>query len=185
MPKSEIFRVNYYVGAGLAHGGNIWLENSKLIFSPTSALDRAMGARDVEIPFDRINDLVFKGDLFRTFIIKTTEKVHKFEGSKAKKVWELLDMALKSGGAILAEQSPTSRNTEPAAPASAPGHMLSSTKLLCDHCAKSIEPGFSFCPSCGNRVKIVCSSCHRAIISTWIACAWCGWKFTPGGAPGK
>jgi predicted RNA-binding Zn-ribbon protein involved in translation (DUF1610 family) len=188
MPKSEIFRVNYFVAGMLAQGGNVWLDDSKIVFSPTSALDRAMGAKDVEIPFPQIHGLAFKGDLLRTFIIQTTDRHHKFEGSQAKKVWELLNRALKIDGilpALPAVQTPAPAPAPPAAPALAPRQTPLFSPLTCDHCAKPLEPGYSFCPSCGTRVKSVCSSCRRAIVSTWAACAWCGWKFSPSGGQGK
>jgi ATP-dependent Clp protease ATP-binding subunit ClpB len=65
MPKSPIFRINHYVGAVLAQGGNIWLDDSMIVFSPTSAIDRAMGAKDVHIPFQNIQHMEFKGELLR------------------------------------------------------------------------------------------------------------------------
>jgi len=182
MPKSEIFRVNYYVAGMLAQGGNVWLDDSKIVFSPTSALDRAMGAKDVEIPFQQIHGLAFKGDLLRTFIIQTTDRKHKFEGRQAKKVWELLDRALIIEGILPALPAVPTPAPAPAAAAAAPAPVPKQTSLLalltCDRCAKPLEPGYSFCPSCGTRVKSVCSSCRRAIVPTWAACAWCGWKFS-------
>jgi hypothetical protein len=191
MAKSEIFRVNYYIGPLLAQGGNIWIDDSKVIFSPTSALDRAMGAGDIEIPFQHISDLVFKGDLLRTFNIKTPEKTHKFEGSQAKKVWALLDQSLKATGsrssapASIPASSPATTPPLANTAKSVPTQTIPPVSMGCDQCAKPLYPGYSFCPFCGTRIKSVCSSCRRAIVLTWSVCAWCGWKFTPTGSPSK
>lgn len=163
MAKSAIFRINYYVGAVLAQGGNVWLDDSMLVFSPTSAIDRAMGAKDVQIPFDHIEHKEFKGELVRTFVIRTKEKTHKFEGSQAKPVWDLLEKA-------------TQHKTGSLSPAAVP--KSSARSLICDHCGKALEPGFGFCPACATRVKAGCPSCHRAVSVQWMACAYCGWKFS-------
>lgn len=166
MAKSPIFRVNYYVGAMLAQGGNIWVDEAALIFSPTSTLDRAMGAKDVQINFPEIRAMEFKGDLFRSFTVTTAEKTHKFEGSQAKQIWGILD------GAVKAKPGPA------AGPASAVKTAgTTSTPLVCDHCQKNLEPGFMFCPACSARIKAACPSCHKAPAPQWAACAFCGWKF--------
>lgn len=178
MPKSEIFRLNYYVGAILAQGGNVWIENSKIVFSPTSAIERAMGAKDVEIPFPDINEIVFKGDLMRSFNVVTKNKTHKFEGSQAKKVWEILDQLVKpksKPAAVVVIPNPapavvpTSAPQRPAAPVS--------SRHACEGCRKELEPCYAFCPYCALPVKTKCSSCRRAVNPQWIACAFCGWKF--------
>jgi len=93
-PAVSMYRINYYVGSVLAQGGNIWVDESKIVFSPTSAIDRAMGAKDVHIPFKDIRSRDFRGDIRRMFTITTADRTHKFEGSNAKNVWDLLDKAL-------------------------------------------------------------------------------------------
>lgn len=159
MPVAEMFRVNYFVGALLAQGGNLWLEESKLVFSPTSAIDRAMGAENVEIPFQSIRGVEYSGVLSRSFNIKTDDKIHKFEGGQAKKVWELLDKVLgQKGLASTTSAKPT-------------------TALVCNQCEQSLQPGYSFCPGCGGRLKSTCQACHKAIGPSWVACAFCGAKF--------
>jgi hypothetical protein len=160
--RLPIFRINHYVGAVLAQGGNIWLDDSMIVFSPTSAIDRAMGAKDVHIPFQNIQHMEFKGELLRTFLIRTEDKTHKFEGSQAKSVWDLLEKAVHV------------KTTEPAAHAKA----APARALACEHCHKPLEAGFSFCPACATRIKAGCPSCHRAAAPGWSACAFCGWKFS-------
>jgi len=187
MPVAETFRVNYYVGAVLAQGGNLSFEGTKIIFSPTSAIDRAMGARDVEIPFREIRAASYAGALSRTVRVKTDDKVHKFEGGQAKQIWELLKNALQKLGTMPPDKKPNKTtdasaqsffSAEPPArpqPASPP---QPSSSLSCDQCEKPLQAGYSFCPYCGNRLKAVCSSCHRTLDPSWSACAYCGLKST-------
>jgi RNA polymerase subunit RPABC4/transcription elongation factor Spt4 len=162
MPVAEMFRVNYFVGALLAQGGNLWFEDTDLVFSPTSSIDRAMGARDVKIPFQTIREIDYSGPLSRSFNIKTDDKIHKFEGSQAKKVWETLEKVLAVKGILIL---PESKN--------------GGGPLACSQCEHALQPGFSFCPYCGVRIKSVCSSCHKSVEPNWVACAFCGWKFAP------
>jgi hypothetical protein len=144
MPDKENLRVNYYVGSVLAQGGEVRLEGGKIIFSPTSSIDRAMGAKEVEIPFQKIRGVEHKGEFLRTFTIKTEEKTHKFEGSQARKLAELLEKELKNQGLIA--NIPFEKTTDnlnlkvkPQAP----------TEKPCIQCKKSLKPEFFFCPFCG------------------------------------
>jgi RNA polymerase subunit RPABC4/transcription elongation factor Spt4 len=171
MPSNETFHLNYYIGAVLAQGGNLSLSDSKIIFSPTSPIDRAMGATDVEIPFHEIQEVEFKGEMMRAFHVRTVEKIHKFQGSQAKSAWERLEKSLKAKESSVAVSVPASNP----APASPP--VSASNSLNCDRCKSALLPGFSFCPSCGATAKSSCSSCHKAILSHWSHCAFCGWKF--------
>ncbi|MCG3205538.1 MAG: hypothetical protein KCHDKBKB_02260 [Elusimicrobia bacterium] len=181
--KTEVFRINHYVGGLLAQGGNIWLEGSKIMFSPTSALDRAMGAKDLEIPFQKIRGVEFKGDLLRAFSITTIDQTHKFEGTQARKVWEILDRSLKSNSSSSSIHSASTGRPTPASTSSTLNTPTSSS-FTCHQCSKTLEPGFSFCPSCGTRPKSMCSSCHKTVSPSWIICAFCGWKFSSGTSGG-
>ncbi len=169
MNATEKFRVNYYVGALLAQGGNLTLEDSKIVFSPTSALDRAMGAVDVAIPFQQILGMESKGTLSRSVHIKTNEKIHKFEGGQAQKFWDALQRIMSNGAP--ATDAPVKPSDVKAAPPPAAG-------FQCDRCLQPIQPGYFFCPHCAQRLKSVCVSCHKAVDPTWAACAFCGWKFS-------
>lgn len=164
MVTAEKIRVNYFVGGGLALGGDLWLEASKLVFSPTGAIDRAMGAKEVEIPFEDIKGLEYTGSLSRSFHVKTDKKVHKFEGAQAKRAWEALEKALPNKELITLVTLPTSNGSKN-------GHALS-----CDQCKSVLQPGYSFCPNCSSRVKSACNGCHKTVDPVWSACAFCGWK---------
>ncbi len=173
MPSPEVFRLNYYVSGLLAQGGNVWLEDSKLIFSPTSALDRAMGAKNVEILFSHVRGMNYGGALTRSFSLSTDGKVHKFEGSQAKRVCELLEKVLPKNGA-----APVKITVIPASPPSAPSPVKHASGFSCMQCQTSLQPGFCYCPHCGTAIKSICKSCRRTIDPNWSVCAFCGWKFS-------
>jgi hypothetical protein len=130
---SQVFHVNYFVGAVLAQGGDLRLEDTKIVFSPTSSIDRALGAKDVEIPLNTIRGVEYAGGLTRTFRIKTDDKTHKFVGQQVEKIWQILQnsSSLKSGIA-----------PSPKTPAT----------LECGKCAGPLKPNFLFCPYCGGSL---------------------------------
>ena len=184
MATGERFRVNYYLGALLAQGGDLWIENATITFCPTSALDRAMGAKNVEIPFQKIRSMNYAGAFSRAFSIKTEDKVHKFEGAQTRKVWELLEKALpnveKTVPAKMAvlPPAPVAPLSAPLPPDAAPAAPASVAKgLVCEKCQEPLQPGYSFCPRCAERIKGLCPSCKRSIDPGWTVCAFCGWKF--------
>lgn len=131
-PTGETFRLNYFVGGMLAYGGNFWIESSRIVFSPTGALDRAMGAKDVEINFTDIISIEYTGALSRTFHIKTGDKAHRFEGSQAKRVWDILQEKMPDKKVLTGVSAPASP---------------------CGQCSRPLQPAFVFCPYCGVRVK--------------------------------
>lgn len=133
MPKSEIFRLNYYVGAVLAQGGNTWFDESKIVFSPSSAIDRAFGASDIEIPFTQIKGVKYNGGIMGSILIKTEDKLHKFQGRQAKNAWEALSTSLKERGMKPMGKPETTAQT-------------------CQKCSGRLEPNFLFCPFCGVRI---------------------------------
>ncbi len=134
--KSEVFRLNYFVGAMLAQGGDLWFDDSKIFFSPTSSIDRAFGATDIEIPFNKIQNMEFKGDLTKFFHVKTADKLHRFHGSQAKRAGEALAKTLQSKGMQSIPQ-PDKKNKP------------------CQKCSSHLEANFLFCPFCGVSVKTV------------------------------
>lgn len=148
MAKSETFRLNYYVGAMLAQGGNLWFDDSKIVFSPTSAIDRALGASDVEIPFLKIQNVEFKGDMTRMFHIKTADKLHRFHGSQAKVAWENLATTLKARG-MQPVPKPSDLLGKPVQTGTA---KPAGKTLACQKCSGRLETNFLFCPFCGTRV---------------------------------
>jgi hypothetical protein len=44
----------------------------------------------------------------------------------------------------------------------------------CPQCEAEVEPGFSFCPLCRNRLQPVCPHCQRSIESGDKFCPYCG-----------
>ena len=44
----------------------------------------------------------------------------------------------------------------------------------CPQCEAEIEPGFSFCPRCRNRLQPVCPQCRRSINPDDKFCPYCG-----------
>ena len=158
--QTEKIRVNYYVGAMLAQGGEAQILDSKIVFSPTSALDRAMGAKDVEISFGDIRTLKQSGELSRTFQIGTIQKVHKFEGSQVRRFAENLAVTLKKQDLMAKIQFEIDDG------------LLSQTR--CTQCAKTLKDDYVFCPHCGSAAKSACKSCRRIIQDDWATCAYCG-----------
>ena len=50
-----------------------------------------------------------------------------------------------------------------------------SSGLQCTHCSFPLQPGFSFCPSCGMSLKTAaCPACGQKVDPAWSACAHCG-----------
>src|SRR5258708_1592387 len=122
MPNAQKFHLNYYVGAMLAQGGDMWLDGTKIIFSPTISIDRALAATDVEIHLDKIKEAEYKGDVRRWFHVQTTDKVHKFQGTQAKEAWDYLKKVLR----VKTPSVNTNKST------------VGGT-LACHECAKPIE----------------------------------------------
>ncbi|MGA8100828.1 MAG: zinc ribbon domain-containing protein [Candidatus Acidiferrales bacterium] len=52
----------------------------------------------------------------------------------------------------------------------------------CSQCNAEVEPGFSFCPRCRNRLQPVCPHCQRSVVPGDKFCPYCGGALEP--APG-
>lgn len=50
-----------------------------------------------------------------------------------------------------------------------------SRAALCSNCGEAVESQFSFCVSCGTRVKKNCDGCGRQISHTWSVCPYCAY----------
>ena len=48
-----------------------------------------------------------------------------------------------------------------------------SKSSLCFNCGSVLEPEFSFCATCGVKVRRVCPNCEREISHTWNVCPYC------------
>ena len=44
----------------------------------------------------------------------------------------------------------------------------------CSQCDAEVEPGFSFCPRCSNRLQPVCPHCQRSVAPDNKFCPYCG-----------
>lgn len=54
----------------------------------------------------------------------------------------------------------------------------------CSQCAAEVQPGFSFCPRCRNRLQPVCPHCQRSVNLGDKFCPYCGGDLEPAaGAP--
>ena len=49
----------------------------------------------------------------------------------------------------------------------------------CPQCDAKIEPGFSFCPRCRNRLQPVCPHCQRSVDPGDKFCPYCGGSLEP------
>lgn len=49
----------------------------------------------------------------------------------------------------------------------------------CPQCGAEVEPGFSFCPSCSNRLQPICMHCQRSVDAADKFCPYCGDSLTP------
>ncbi len=54
--------------------------------------------------------------------------------------------------------------------------------INCSQCDAEVEPGFSFCPRCRNRLQPVCPHCQRSVVPGDKFCPYCGGALEP--APG-
>jgi predicted amidophosphoribosyltransferase len=44
----------------------------------------------------------------------------------------------------------------------------------CSQCDAEVDPGFSFCPRCRNRLQPVCPHCRRSVVPGDKFCPYCG-----------
>lgn len=170
MTPSDALRVNYYVGAVLAQGGEVRFEEEKLVFCPTGALDRAMGAKDVEVQFIDIRWVNYNGDLSRLLRVKTDKKIHKFAGSQARQLGLNLKSVLGSRNPdIMFEVGEEAKASAPPPRSPTP----TKTPENCKGCGKPVRLDFAFCPYCKTSLRPTCPSCMTATESDWIVCAFC------------
>lgn len=174
MSEQHKMRINYYVGAILAQGGEVHLENNKIVFSPTSALDRALGASDISIDFKDVQGIEYKGDLSKTLRVKTEDRIHRFMGSQASKLAALLEEDLKRHGITFSTSADENKGSKENA---TPSAVVSQIVLKCSRCDKSLRSDFAFCPYCQAPVRDICSVCRHATETDWKACAFCGHEF--------
>src|SRR6185295_11858048 len=76
----------------LDQGGVLQIKDDHLLFAPR-ALERAMGAADVEIPFGGVKMVEVTGTLTEFLIVRTLEKPHKFVGGDLYKIRDIINSA--------------------------------------------------------------------------------------------
>ena len=52
--------------------------------------------------------------------------------------------------------------------------------MICQNCKNNLQGDFKFCPSCGAQVtqKPFCPGCGKEADASWVACPYCGYKFS-------
>ena len=173
---AQEFKVTYYVGALLAQGGALRIMVDHLLFVPRN-IEKAMGASDVEIPFDDIKLVDVTGVITVSLMVRTAGKAHRFVGSDLQNVCDLINQALDRHHG----QNPRSSaaHFEPSHPKEdAARHVATSEKAgssaQCPACFKMMKHDYKFCPACGTGIKKLCSACRDSVDVHWKFCAHCG-----------
>src|SRR5438067_12027363 len=94
MENANEYRLTYYVGAMLAHGGVLTLHEDRIIFAPR-AFERTMGAEDTVIPYDKIKMVEVNGTITESLMVRTLEKAHRFVGSDPYKIRDRINEAIQ------------------------------------------------------------------------------------------
>lgn len=166
-------KVNYYTGRLLAQSGILYLREHDLLFRPKSTIDRAMGAKDVSIPLEKITWTEMKGTLIKTLYVHTDNTEHRIVGSGIDHLKQRLDEVLKNARMNSVPASPARHN---AVPLPSKNETLSpvDAKDLCPSCNSPIEEIFKYCPFCQTPLKRLCPKCNEIVRNRWKACAQCG-----------
>ena len=176
------FKLTYYVGAMLAHGGVLMIKEDRLVFAPR-ALERTMGATDTVIPFDKIKMVEVTGTITESLVVRTLEKPHRFVGSDPYKIRDRINDALQRAYQYApAQTAPAQASPPPAAAApkaaapaqsAAPAPVKERVSEKCSACSQPIRAEFHFCPFCKAVIKPSCPKCFRFTESGWKFCAFC------------
>lgn len=179
------FKVTYYVGVMLAQGGVLMIRDNGVLFAPR-ALERAMGAVDISIPFDEIKMAEVSGTITESLLVRTSQKVHRFVGSDLYKILDVINSSLQAYKQFKASQPKSAQETGKGAetgseikPELARGESPDSgqkpaSQGRCPSCLKPVRTDFNFCPFCKAPIKNVCPSCRQRLESDWKFCAFCG-----------
>lgn len=163
MQDQIVFQVHYYVGPMLAVSGELRITGTNILFKATGVLEKMMNMQDVAISMADIVAYEYAGGLLRTVRIRTNDKVHKFEGSEAGKL-----------GDVLLNLLPNKATRTPSKVQSMHPHI--GPKYSCIHCGFVAQPGFRVCPSCRAFPQNVCERCRCLLDTAWTYCAYCGTK---------
>ena len=152
------FKVTYYVGVMLAQGGVLKIMEDHLLFVPRN-IEKAMGASDVEIPFEEIKLVEVTGAITESLMVRTQEKPHRFVGSSLEKVAEQINGALARFNVSSPAASRPSQTSKPSSSANAASSQEKTGSLnSCPSCFKMIKQDYNFCPACGTSIKKVCAT---------------------------
>ena len=191
MENGNEFKLTYYVGAMLAHGGVLTIHEDRLIFAPR-AFERTMGASDTVIPFDKIKMVEVSGTITESLMVRTLEKAHRFVGSDPYKIRDRINEAIQRAAEHRAPAPPPpvpapapSPEAPPAAPipstaaapaAPVPAAPAAKDRLAdkCSGCGKPVRAEYHFCPYCKKTLKASCPKCYRFSEAGWKFCAFCG-----------
>lgn len=179
------YKVTYYVGAMLAQGGVLEVKEDRLVFAPR-ALERAMGAQDVVVPYTAIKMVEVTGTLTESLMVRTSEKAHRFVGGDLYKIRDRINAGLQiyqhripvmspDSPLIAATQVPPSSTVtaETQAKAEQATMVKPSTDGKCPDCSKDLRNDFNFCPYCQKSIRFVCPGCTKAVEKSWKYCAYC------------
>src|SRR5579885_1361266 len=112
MDNGKEYKLTYYVGAMLAHGGVLSILDNRLVFAPR-AFERTMGATDTVIPFEQIKMVEVSGTITESLMVRTLEKAHRFVGSDPYKIRDRINEAIQHA----AEHHPPAALAAPVPPA--------------------------------------------------------------------
>ena len=139
-PPEEVLaeaRVNLFVSRLITQSGTLHLTNRRLSFTPIGVLDRAMGARVVQVPLDHIEGLETSGQLDRRTRIRARNMQLLLLGELPEAFVSSLRTTLASRGTLLSvAEAPRSFFTP-------------STLRHCGSCSRPIDPVVGFCTHCG------------------------------------
>ena len=171
------FKVTYYVGVMLAQGGTLTVREDSLFFAP-SALERAMGAEDVAVPYDQIKTVEIKGTITESLMVRTKEKAYRFVGSDLDKILNLTNRAIQACPSKPKLETAAKSMSAPKSEADTQTFSTHHSQVIaqedqCPSCSKTILPEFNFCPNCKAAIRASCKSCHRKIESEWKYCVFC------------
>lgn len=178
--ETSQYKMTYYVGAMLAHGGLLTIKEDCLVFSP-GTLERAMGATDTAIPFTEIKLVEVTGTITESLMVRTQQKSHRFVGSEPYKIRDKISSAIhnayqqrSSSGAAVSQGQPPASSAAPRAPsvAAAPTEKTEA-QGKCSACAKAVRSEFNFCPFCQAVLKASCAKCYKPVEREWKFCAFC------------
>lgn len=163
MSDDQIFHVNYYVAALLSQGGDLKLNDARILFTPTSPIDSAIFGNEVMIQLETIWAYEVVGGISRTVRIKAKDRIYKFEGSEAVAFGQALYKKIPKK--LIRPESVVK-----------PLHPIIGPQYSCEECTEVLKPGIKFCTRCGKPPRNACLNCRALLDTNWLYCGYCGHK---------